>query len=137
MAGRDLLRLPSSVEGAEVFRDATWYRGRLTARCQKKPGPGTAGSLVIGKSSMFFYPSLADDRSTPLVTLPYTEITGIEIEKYFWDEGCAVRVERAGVRDDSFTFVRWAPSGFAIMDPKSTEKAAKLAQSHWRAATGK
>ena len=71
------------------------------------------------------------------MTLPYTEITGIEIQEDALGSACAVRVERAGVRDDSFTFVRWIPSMVAVIDPKSTEKAGKLAQSHWRAATGK
>jgi len=137
LAGRDLLAANQlGVPEADLFPLAMWYHGVRPNIFQEFPADGTAGSLVVGESSILFYSPDADSKSAPLLTLPYAEIASIDIPRSFLGQASGVLITRTNGTQDTFIIRRVDPRA-QVADYKSNAKAGKLAQSRWRAATGR
>ncbi len=117
----------------KAFAPALWHkgiRGWAEVKAFHLEPPAIEGSLFVGDNAVFFFSPNADNKSTPLLKLPYTDIADVYIEKFGLNR--RVVVKRTDGSYESFSVVQ--REGWQRVDPMLTENAGTLARSRWRSA---
>lgn len=136
VAGQDLLLTEINVADGVVFPRTVWCRDTRWKWWQAIPKGCLRGNLVISDTAIFLYQNNADRKSTPILSVPYMDISSVELDKDLFSGVAVIAIKRVDGAYDNVT-VTTTQKNNEVIDSRSTKSAGELLQSRWRATPSK